>query len=67
MVVLPLHPRTIKKLKEYGIDIHKNIKILDPVGYFEMIWLLKITLVLLLIMVDFKKKPCITVREETEW
>lgn len=66
-VILPLHPRTTKKLSEFNILPSENIKILDPVGYFEMIWLLKIALMLLRIVVDFKKKPCIAVREETEW
>ncbi len=72
-VVLPLHPRTIKKLKEFNIVPAKNILILDPVGYFEMIWLL---IHCQMVITDsgglqkeafFFKKPCITVRDETEW
>ncbi|MEZ4968370.1 MAG: UDP-N-acetylglucosamine 2-epimerase (non-hydrolyzing) [Flavobacteriaceae bacterium] len=72
-VVLPLHPRTIKKLKEFSIVPAKNIQILEPVGYFEMIWLLSNCQ---LVITDsgglqkeayFFKKPCITVRDETEW
>lgn len=72
-VVLPLHPRTKKKLYEYQIVPNKNIKILEPVGYFEMIWLL---MHCSCVITDsgglqkeafFFKKPCITVREETEW
>ncbi|MCG2460959.1 UDP-N-acetylglucosamine 2-epimerase (non-hydrolyzing) [Flavobacteriaceae bacterium F89] len=72
-VVLPLHPRTVKKLKEFNIVPAKNIQILDPVGYFEMIWLLSHCQ---MAITDsgglqkeafFFKKPCITVRDETEW
>jgi UDP-GlcNAc3NAcA epimerase len=72
-VILPLHPRTIKKLKDFGIEPDKNIQILEPVGYFEMIWLLSNCSC---VITDsgglqkeafFFKKPCITVREETEW
>ncbi len=72
-IILPLHPRTIKKLKEFGITPSKNIQILEPVGYFEMIWLLSNCSC---VITDsgglqkeafFFKKPCITVREETEW
>lgn len=72
-VVLPLHPRTIKKLEEFQITPDKNIHILKPVGYFEMIWLLSnCTTVItdsggLQKEAFFFKKPCITVREETEW
>ncbi|HET8737388.1 MAG TPA: UDP-N-acetylglucosamine 2-epimerase (non-hydrolyzing) [Pricia sp.] len=72
-VVLPLHPRTIKKLEEFQIVPSRNIQILEPVGYFEMIWLLSNCEC---VITDsgglqkeafFFKKPCITVREETEW
>lgn len=72
-VVLPLHPRTVKKLEEFNIVPTKNIQILDPVGYFEMIWLLSNCQ---MAITDsgglqkeafFFKKPCITIRDETEW
>lgn len=72
-IILPLHPRTIKKLKEFDITPSENIQILEPVGYFEMIWLLSNCSC---VITDsgglqkeafFFKKPCITVREETEW
>jgi len=72
-VILPLHPRTIKKLEGFGIKPSQNIQILEPVGYFEMIWLLSNCSC---VITDsgglqkeafFFKKPCITVREETEW
>lgn len=72
-VVLPLHPRTRKKLHEFQILPSKNVKILEPVGYFEMIWLL---MHCSCVITDsgglqkeafFFKRPCITVREETEW
>ncbi len=72
-VVLPLHPRTIKKLKEFEITPSKNIQIIEPVGYFEMIWLLSNCSA---VVTDsgglqkeafFFQKPCITVRDETEW
>ena len=38
-VVLPLHPRTKKILAE--LDIKTDVTIIDPVGYFDMIELLK--------------------------
>jgi UDP-GlcNAc3NAcA epimerase len=70
-VVLPLHPRTKKMLETF--DIKTAIKLIDPVGYFDMIELLKNTK---LVMTDsgglqkeafFFKNPCITLRDETEW
>ncbi len=70
-VVLPLHPRTKSKLD--GIKFNNNIKIIEPVSYLEMILLLKNSSK---VLTDsgglqkeayFMKKPCITMRDETEW
>ncbi len=73
-VVLPLHPGTRKKLIEYNIKITApNLIIIEPVGYLEMIWLLQKCQ---LVITDsggmqkeafFFKKPCVTMRDETEW
>jgi len=75
-IILPLHPRTKKKinqnefLKKY---IGPNIKIIVPVGYFDMICL---EVNAKKIVTDsggiqkeayFNKVPCITLRENTEW
>ena len=70
-VILPMHPRTRKYMNE--ISNKSNVVIIDPVGYLEMITLLgnchKV-------LTDsgglqkeafFLKKPCVTLREETEW
>jgi len=71
-VILPLHPRTKRKVHEYGIRI-KNVNIVDPVSYLEMMWLLDNCR---MVITDsgglqkeayFFRKPCITLREETEW
>lgn len=70
-VVLPLHPRTAKKLKEFNITT--SITIIAPVGYFDMLELLKnCTMVVtdsggLQKEAFFNKKLCVIVREETEW
>lgn len=70
-IILPLHPRTKKMLEKHGLNLHVNT--IDPVGYFEMIELLKNCS---LVMTDsgglqkeayFFKKPCVTLRDETEW
>lgn len=70
-VILPLHPRTRKILEREGIAT--NISVIDPVGYFDMLELLKNCS---LVITDsgglqkeafFFEKQCITIREETEW
>ena len=71
-IVLPLHPRT-KNLLPSTFYLHSNIKIIDPVGYLEMVWLINNCC---LVMTDsgglqkeayFFQKLCITLRDETEW
>lgn len=70
-VVLPLHPRTQKVVKSLGLQL--EMLVLEPVGYLEMIWLLKHCSA---VVSDsggvqkeafFFKKPCITMRDQTEW
>lgn len=72
-IILPLHPRTVNKIKEHNITVPNNIRIVDPVGYLEMVWL---EVHSDLIVTDsggvqkeayFHGKYCITLREETEW
>ena len=73
-VVLPLHPRTRNKLKSQNYNFKdSSITFIEPVGYLEMLWLLQNCE---LVMTDsgglqkeayFFKKPCLTLREETEW
>jgi UDP-GlcNAc3NAcA epimerase len=72
LVVLPLHPRTKKIIEKLGINV-KNLLIIEPVGYLEMIWLIDNCR---LVMTDsgglqkeafFFNKPCLTLRDETEW
>lgn len=72
-VILPFHPRTTKRLRDFGIEIGKRIQILEPGDYFEMQWLLSNCSC---VITDsggvqkeafFFQKPSITVREETEW
>lgn len=71
-IILPLHPRTKNKLKIFKINV-KNITIIEPVSYMEMLWLLNNCK---MVITDsgglqkeafFFKKPCITLRNETEW
>lgn len=44
-VICPMHPRTVKSLKKYGLwnqaCAMDNFKIIDPVGYAEMVSLLQ--------------------------
>ena len=70
-IIVPLHPRTKKMLQ--GIKYSDNVKIIEPVSYLKMVLLLKNAKK---VLTDsgglqkeayFLKKPCITLRDETEW
>lgn len=72
-VILPLHPRTRNKLQQMKLQLPANIKVVDPVGYLEMVWMEANCKI---IATDsggvqkeayFHQKPCVTLRDETEW
>jgi UDP-GlcNAc3NAcA epimerase len=70
-VVCPLHPRTRNILAKQDTEV--RFRVIDPVGYFDMIELLKHAS---LVLTDsgglqkeafFFQNPCVTMRDETEW
>ena len=72
-VVFPMHPRTRQKFEALDIAFAPNVQAIEPVGYFDMITLEANAR---LIATDsggvqreayFLSKPCITLRDETEW
>jgi UDP-GlcNAc3NAcA epimerase len=71
-VVLPIHPRT-RKILEQRTYTKPEFKIIEPVGYLEMLGLLHHSKI---VFTDsgglqkeafMKAKFCITLRDETEW
>jgi UDP-GlcNAc3NAcA epimerase len=74
-VVFPMHPRTRNSLQRAGAsgDLSRNVKVIPPVGYLDMI---KLERNAALIATDsggvqkeafFQRVPCVTLRGETEW
>jgi UDP-GlcNAc3NAcA epimerase len=70
-IVLPVHPRTRKILQNENIKL--NFEPIEPVGYFDMIELLKHCK---MVITDsggvqkeafFFEKHCLVIRDETEW
>jgi UDP-N-acetylglucosamine 2-epimerase len=72
-IVFPVHPRTRKCLETACYKPSPNLKLLEPVGYFEMIALEQSARMILTDSGGMQKEacwlevPCITLRDETEW
>ena len=76
-VIFPAHPRTVKRLKEFGIfssvnDL-PNLRLVEPMGYLDF---LKLAAHAALIYTDsggvqqeacIHHVPCVTLRDNTEW
>lgn len=71
-LVMPLHPRTRAALGRFGLDLGP-IRVVDPVGYLDMTALLDGCSRLLTDSgglqkeAYFLRRPCVTLRDATEW
>ncbi len=72
-VVFPVHPRTKRRLEEFGLELPPNVRALEPQGYLDTI---RLIMEARRVATDsggvqkeayFLGKPCVTLREETEW
>ena len=72
-VVFPVHPRTRKKIAEYGLTPSDNLVLAEPLGYLDMLKCLESAAVVLTDSGGIQKEayylkvPCVTLRRETEW
>lgn len=72
--MLPLHPRTRKRIRDEGLtDRLANVNVIEPVGFLDMICLEYSAQVIATDSGGVQKEayfydvPCITMRDETEW
>jgi len=73
-VVFPVHPRTEKRIEEFGLSgLTKGFVLTDPLGYADFLSLLANASVVVTDSGGVQKEaflvrtPCVTVRDETEW
>jgi len=80
-IVFPVHPRTRKRIEEFGLDGelgiasgngHKGVRMIEPLGYIEFMCLMKNARLVLTDSGGVQEEttclgvPCITIRENTE-
>ncbi|MBN1213866.1 MAG: UDP-N-acetylglucosamine 2-epimerase (non-hydrolyzing) [Candidatus Lokiarchaeota archaeon] len=72
-VIFPIHPRTKTIIKNNNVRLSSNIKVINPVGYIDFCILQANSLKIITDSGGIQKeayllkKPCITLRSETEW
>lgn len=72
-IVFPVHPRTRHAMTEAQLTPSANVRMIDPVGYLEMLALEKNARMVLTDSGGVQKEafffgiPCVTLRTETEW
>jgi UDP-GlcNAc3NAcA epimerase len=71
-IIMPLHPRTRKLMEAIGVK-PKGVRIVEPLGYLDMTWLVHNATGVytdsggLQKEAYFHRVPCVTLRDETEW
>jgi len=72
-VLFPIHPRSKKMLSAGGHELKPHVRVIDPLGYFEMVLISGGARMILTDSGGLQKEaywlgvPCLTLRDETEW
>lgn len=74
-IVFPVHPRTEKLLKNYGLydSLNSSVILTEPLGFFDFIKLMNHAKMILTDSGGVQKEayilqvPCVTLRDNTEW
>lgn len=70
--IYPIHPRAKKMIAEYNLQVPSGVKVIDPVGYLDFLFLEKNAKIILTDSGGVQeeacilKVPCVTLRENTE-
>ena len=71
-LIYPIHPRTKKRIKEFGLNVPSAVKIIDPVGFLDFLQLEAGAKIILTDSGGIQEEacilnvPCVTLRENTE-
>jgi UDP-N-acetylglucosamine 2-epimerase (non-hydrolysing) len=70
--IYPVHPRTRRKIKEFGLEIPSGIKPIEPVGFMDFLMLESNATLVLTDSGGVQEEtcvlqvPCVTLRDNTE-
>lgn len=73
VIILPAHPRTRHALNQVHYKPPEHVRVIDPVGYLDMVMLEQSARMILTDSGGVQKEaywlgiPCVTLRDETEW
>jgi UDP-N-acetylglucosamine 2-epimerase (non-hydrolysing) len=59
LIVYPMHPRARQKLNKFGIQVSKNIIIIEPLGFFDLIKLEKNAILVMTDSGTIQEEACI--------
>ena len=71
-IIYPIHPRTKKKIREFGLEVPKGVELIEPLGFLEF---LQLEANAKLVLTDsggvqeetcILRVPCVTLRDNTE-
>jgi len=71
-IIYPIHPRTMKRIREFGLEVPEGIRLIEPLGFLEF---LQLEANAKLVLTDsggvqeetcILKVPCVTLRDSTE-
>ena len=71
-IIYPIHPRTKKKIREFGLEVPKGVELIEPLGFLGF---LQLEANAKLVLTDsggvqeetcILKVPCVTLRDNTE-
>ncbi|NOR78184.1 MAG: UDP-N-acetylglucosamine 2-epimerase (non-hydrolyzing) [Methanophagales archaeon] len=71
-IIYPIHPRTKKRINEFGLEVPKGVELIEPLGFFEF---LQLEANAKLVLTDsggvqeetcILNVPCVTLRDNTE-
>ena len=71
--IFPVHPRTRQIISKFNMQIGSNIKLIEPLGYLDFLMLQNNANKIFTDSGGIQKeayilkKPCVTIRTETEW